>query len=102
MDVTLWGSKPLAGIGAHFGGEKPVGAFGSSSSGKLFWDPMLVGIGEFTTHFRLPILVGIGMFTGGTIWILTHVSVLGGSQPLVFLFCSILVGLVIGFFNPPH
>ena len=28
-------------------------------------DPILVGLGEFTTHFRLPILVGIGMFTGG-------------------------------------
>ena len=28
---------------------------------KPFWDPILVGLGEFTTHFRLPILmVGLG------------------------------------------
>ena len=35
---------------------------------------MLVGIGEFTTHFRFPILVvGLNrMFTGGTVWVLTH------------------------------
>ena len=31
------------------------------------------GIGEFTTHFRLPILVvGLGCSLGGTIWLLTH------------------------------
>ena len=29
-------------------------------------DPSLVGLGEFTTHFRHPILLGIGMFTGVT------------------------------------
>ena len=34
---------------------------------KTVWDPILVGVGEFATHFRLPILVGIGM-----IWMLTH------------------------------
>ena len=30
------------------------------------WDPILGGLGEFTTHFRLPILVEIGMVTGST------------------------------------
>ena len=42
---------------------------------KPFWDPILVGIGEFTTHFRTCFSGWIGMFTGGTIWILTRASV---------------------------
>ena len=36
--------------------------------------PILVGIGEFSTHFRLPILV-VGLnrkFTGTEFWILTR------------------------------
>ena len=48
-------------------------AFGCGGQNRFGIDPMLVGIGEFTTHFRLPILV-VGllnrMFTGGTIWLL--------------------------------
>ena len=38
---------------------------------KPFWDPILVGIGEFTTHFRTYFSDWL-MFTGGTIWLLTH------------------------------
>ena len=52
------------------------------------FDPILVGIGEFTTHFRLPILVvGLNrMFTVGTIWILTHGQVFGeGGVLCVFI-----------------
>ena len=32
--------------------------------GQHQWDPILVGLGEFTTQFRLPIFVRFGMFTG--------------------------------------
>ena len=62
------------------------------------WDPILVGIGEFTTHSRTNFSVWIGMFIGGTIWVLTHSHVAGPSwsQMLrpVDLRCSVLDWLI--------
>ena len=40
--------------------------------GQNQWDPILVGLGEFTTRLRTYFSGWSGMFTGGTIWILTH------------------------------
>ena len=37
-----------------------------------FWDHILGGLGEFTTHFRTYFSGDWDVKTGGTIWILTH------------------------------
>ena len=59
------------------GGPHVAAAFVSVSKPKWLWlsKPFWYhfGVGEFTTHFRT-YSGWIGMFTGGTIWILTHIN----------------------------
>ena len=64
------GPPPLLLRERAAGPKLPIGP--KMPLGQHQWDHILVGIGEFTTHFRTDFSGWIGMFTGGTIWVLTQ------------------------------